>query len=117
MTQRTTGTEQHPTLTWVQALSHAASREAPLEFQQERLARAQTIGAEHGYELRQHGLVVGGPSEFRIVRHRTGEELFRLFTDNPDQTLAELAKQLDLPLQDLSLEEAPGSWDIPDPQS
>lgn len=117
VTQRTTGTEQHATLAWVQALSYAGARQAPLEFQQERLVRAQTVGADHGYQLRQHGVVIGGPREFRIVRHRSGEELFRLFADNPDQALAEVARQLDFPLQDLSLEDAPGSWDIPDQPS
>ncbi len=115
ITQRTAGTEQHPALSWVQALSYASQLQPPLKFQQERLARAQEIGAEHGYQLRQHGIVIGGPSEFRVVRHRSGQELFRMFADNPEQELAQLARQLGLPLQDLSLEEPPGSWDIPAP--
>jgi putative PIN family toxin of toxin-antitoxin system len=113
VTQRTSGVEQHPTIAWAQALSHAGGDEPSGEFQQERLTRAQEVGAEEGYRLWQHGVVIGGPSQFRVVRHRGGEELFRMFAEDPEATLSQLARQLGIPREDLKLEEAPGSWDVP----
>lgn len=113
VTQWTPGTEEHPNLAWVQALSHGGDR--PEGFQRDRLDRAQAVGADEGYQLRQHGMVIGGPSQFRVVRHRaSGEELFRLFADDPDRALPQLSRQLGLPTEDLVLEEAPGSWDLPE---
>lgn len=113
VTQRTSGTEEHPSSTWVQALCHGGDH-PPEGFQRDKLDRAQAIGAGEGYRLRQHGVVIGGPSQFRVVRHRvSGEELFRLFADDPGRAVEQLARQLGLPSEDLVLEEAPGSWDLP----
>lgn len=113
VTQRTSGTEEHPNLAWVQAPSHSGDH-PPEGFQRGRLERAQSVGTDEGYQLRQHGMVIAGPSQFRVVRHRaSGEELFRLFADDPDRALRQLARQLGLPTEDLVLEKAPGSWDLP----
>lgn len=114
VTQRTSGTEDHPSLAWVQALCHGGDH-PPEGFQRNRLDQAQTVGAEEGYQLRQHGVVIGGTSHFRVVHHRdSGEELFRFFADDPGRALDQLARQLGLPAEDLVLEEERGSWDIPE---
>ena len=51
VTQRTLGTEEHPSLAWVQALCHGGDHPAD-GFQRDRLDRAQAVGAGEGYRLR-----------------------------------------------------------------
>lgn len=114
LTQRTTGTEDNPSTAWVEALCHGGEHPSG-DFQAERLNQAQVAGAEEGYQLRSHGVVIGGPAQPRIVRHRrTGEELFRLFADNPQRGVSELARQLGIPTEELLVEEPPDPWDVPD---
>lgn len=113
VTQRTSGTEENPSLAWVKALCHGGDHPQE-DFQRDRLDQAQAVGAEEGFQLRQHGVVIGGPSEFRIVRHRTSrQEVFRIVANDPDRAVEQLARQLGLPAEDLILEEARGLWDIP----
>ena len=99
------GHRRAPHLAWVQALCHGGD-DPPEGFQRDRLDRAQGIGAEEGYQLRQHGVVIGGPSQFRVVRNRaSGEEPFRLFADDTGRAAVRLARQFGLPAEDLMLED------------
>lgn len=114
VTQRTSGTEGHPELAWVQVLCHGGDNPS-IEFQQNQLDIAQEVGADEDYVLRQHGIVIGGPSQLRIVRDRvSGKELFRLFGDEPEQVVAQLFRQLKLDSKEVVLEDPPGLWNIPE---
>ncbi|MGW5273603.1 hypothetical protein ACWEQP_13645 [Streptomyces sp. NPDC004044] len=99
---------------WVRATFHEGGDESPSsEFSQAALKLAQELGQPLGYELRSHGVVMGGAAQrVDIVDRRTGDVVVKGFGTTQEE-LPELARVLGIDPQHLELREPPGLWDVP----
>lgn len=99
---------------WVQAEFHEGTDSPSAEFQRERMSQTTALAEPFGYELRGHGIVVGGAAQLRhVVDKRTGALVIKGF-NMPDEALLIVAEETGIPVEYLEFRDPPGMWDIPE---
>jgi hypothetical protein len=99
---------------WVKAEFHEGVDSPSSDFQQACLAKATTLGEQFGYQLRSHGVVIGGSSQLsHVVDSRSGGLVLKGFNLDAE-ALPDIARMTGIPVEFLELREPPGLWSVPE---